>query len=126
MSLVHHRDVATAVDLALTGAMDGRVVNIADDAPMSMYDLFGLVGAAVEPSAEPLIKLINPWFGQMDASLARSLGFPTGRHNRTPGAAGRCPLSGQVGGATGSGSVSGSPASMRRSPGGELATGLLD
>ena len=40
--------------------------------PRLLKRMFGLVGAAVEPSAEPLT---NPWFGQMDASLARSLGF---------------------------------------------------
>jgi UDP-glucose 4-epimerase len=72
LSLIHHRDVETAVNLALTGAMDGRIVNISDESPTSMYELFGLVGAAMEPSSEPLT---NPWFGQHDGSLARSLGF---------------------------------------------------
>jgi UDP-glucose 4-epimerase len=28
MSLIHHRDIATAMQLALAGAMDGRVVNL--------------------------------------------------------------------------------------------------
>src|SRR5690606_20995411 len=32
MSTVHHQDIATAVKLALTGAMDQRIVNINDDA----------------------------------------------------------------------------------------------
>jgi UDP-glucose 4-epimerase len=36
-SLVHQRDVAGAVQLALTGAMDGLVVNIRDDAPATLY-----------------------------------------------------------------------------------------
>jgi hypothetical protein len=31
MGLIHHRDIATAMRLALTGAMDGRVVNIYGD-----------------------------------------------------------------------------------------------
>jgi UDP-glucose 4-epimerase len=35
-SLVHQRDVAGAVELALTGAMDGHVVNICDDAPTTL------------------------------------------------------------------------------------------
>ena len=72
MSMVHHSDIAKAVKLALSGALDGHVVNIADDAPTSIYELFGLVGAAIEPSAEPLG---NPWHLQVDNSLARKLGF---------------------------------------------------
>ena len=77
MSLVHHRDIATAMHLALNGAMDGRVVNIVDDAPTSIYELVQLVGGAMEPSSEPLS---NPWHLHVDGSLARSLGFqPTVR-----------------------------------------------
>lgn len=72
MSMVHHRDIAKAIDLALTGALDGHVVNIADDAPTSMYELFDLVGAAMEPSSEPLQ---NPWNLHLDNALARRLGF---------------------------------------------------
>lgn len=77
MSLVHHRDIATAMELALTGAMDGHIVNITDEAPTSIYELAGLVGEALEPSAKPLV---NPWHLQMDGTLARLLGFqPTVR-----------------------------------------------
>ncbi|MDG4668027.1 NAD(P)-dependent oxidoreductase [Mycobacterium sp. 236(2023)] len=72
LSLVHHRDVATAVLLALTGATDGRVVNIVDDGPASVYDIARLVGADYLETAEPLT---NPWNGHLDGSLARSLGF---------------------------------------------------
>lgn len=72
MSLVHHRDIATAMNLALTGAMDGRLVNIADDAPTSIYELVGLVRGTMEPSSAPLE---NPWRLHIDVSLARSLGF---------------------------------------------------
>ncbi|MCX8279296.1 NAD(P)-dependent oxidoreductase [Phyllobacterium sp. 0TCS1.6C] len=72
MSLVHHRDIATAINIALTGAMDGRIVNIADEAPTSIYELVTLVGGTMEPSATPLG---NPWHLHMDVSLARSLGF---------------------------------------------------
>jgi UDP-glucose 4-epimerase len=72
MSMVHHRDIATAITLALTGAMDGRIVNIADEAPTSIYELVGLVGGIMEPSSLPLA---NPWHLHMDVSLARSLGF---------------------------------------------------
>ena len=71
-SLVHQRDVAGAVELALTGAMDGHVVNICDDAPTTLYEMAGVVGSPVEPSAEPLI---HPWMGRMNGSRLRSLGF---------------------------------------------------
>ncbi|WP_028165780.1 NAD-dependent epimerase/dehydratase family protein [Bradyrhizobium elkanii] len=72
MSMVHHRDIATAMKLALTGAMDRRVVNIADDAPTSLYELAGLVNAPISGSAEALA---TPWRLHMDTTLARQLGF---------------------------------------------------
>lgn len=72
MSMVHHRDIAAAMNLALTGAMDGRIVNIADDAPTSIYELVELVGGTMDPSSEALA---NPWRLHMDVSLARRLGF---------------------------------------------------
>jgi hypothetical protein len=61
-----------AVELALTGVMDGRIVNIVDDAPTTLYEMANIVGASIEPSAEPLT---NPWMGRMDGSRSRSLGF---------------------------------------------------
>lgn len=77
MSLVHHRDIATAMKRALSGSMDGKVVNIADEAPTSIFELAELVGEALQPSAEPLA---NPWHLQMDGTSARQLGFqPTVR-----------------------------------------------
>jgi len=72
LSMVHHRDVAMAVELALSGAMDRRIVNIVDEAPMTAYEIARIVGAPYEPSAEPMA---NPWMGHIDGSLARSLGF---------------------------------------------------
>ncbi|MFD2420348.1 NAD-dependent epimerase/dehydratase family protein [Amycolatopsis pigmentata] len=72
MSLLHHRDIATGVRLALTGALDGHIVNLVDDAPASAYEISRLVGADFPESAEPLT---NPWSGRADGSLARQLGF---------------------------------------------------
>lgn len=72
MSTIHHRDIFTAVEMALQGVMDGRVVNIADEAPTTLYELLRLVGESMPSSAEPLT---NPWYLHADASLARSLGF---------------------------------------------------
>lgn len=77
MSTIHHRDIATAMNLALAGVMDGRIVNISDEAPTSIYELAQLVGGSLESSSEPLV---NPWHLLSDSSLARSLGFqPTVR-----------------------------------------------
>lgn len=72
LSVIHHADIATAVDLALTGVMDRRIVNIADEAPLTIYEIAQIVGVPYPSSAEPLS---DPWVGHMDVSLARSLGF---------------------------------------------------
>ncbi len=72
MSTIHHRDIATAMEMALAGAFDRRIVNIADDAPLSIYELVRLTGGTMEGSAEPTP---DPWFLHVDASLSRSLGF---------------------------------------------------
>jgi len=71
-SVMHHRDVATAVSLALSGAMDGRIVNVCDDAPVTVLEMVELAGDRLESSAEPLP---NPWAGRMDSTLAAQLGF---------------------------------------------------
>lgn len=77
LSTIHHRDIATAMHLALAGTLDGCIVNISDEAPTSVYELARLVGTPLESSAEPLV---NPWYLLCDSSLARSLGFqPTVR-----------------------------------------------
>lgn len=72
MSTVHHRDIATAMELALAGRFDGHAVNVADDAPASMLDLVTLGGGEMAPSARPLE---TPWAMQVDTTLARSLSF---------------------------------------------------
>lgn len=71
-SLAHQRDVARAFELALTGVMDGRIVNITDDGPSTLYEMAKAIGVAIEPSAQPLN---NPWWGRADGALSRSLGF---------------------------------------------------
>jgi nucleoside-diphosphate-sugar epimerase len=71
-SVAHHRDVMTAVGLALSGAMDGRIVNVADDAPVTVLEMTELAGDPIAGSAEPLA---NPWSGRMDTTLAHQLGF---------------------------------------------------
>jgi UDP-glucose 4-epimerase len=77
MSTIHHRDIATAMHLALAGQLDGHTVNITDEAPTSIYELAQLVGQPVPASAAPLA---NPWYLLSDGALARRLGFsPTVR-----------------------------------------------
>lgn len=68
----YHNPSANAVNLALSGAMDGRIVNISDEAPTSVYELLQLVGETMESLSEPLS---NPWYLHVDGSLARRLGF---------------------------------------------------
>ena len=77
MSTIHHRDIATAMKLALAGAFDGRIVNITDEATTTIYELVKLVGHEMAPSAQPMQ---NPWHLHVDGALARNLGFrPTVR-----------------------------------------------
>ena len=71
-SVAHHRDVAAAVQLALGGALDGRIINLTDDAPVTVFDMAILAGTPIAGSAQPLA---NPWAGRMDSSLLRALGF---------------------------------------------------
>jgi nucleoside-diphosphate-sugar epimerase len=72
MSTIHHRDIAAAMMLALAGTFDGRIVNVADEAPTTIYELVKLVGHDMAPSADPMP---NPWHLHIDATLARTLGF---------------------------------------------------
>jgi len=72
LSVAHHADIAAAFRLALAGAMDGQTVNIADDTSLSLWELARVAGQDYPDSSEPLP---HPWKGQVDASLARRLGF---------------------------------------------------
>jgi len=71
-SVAHHRDIAGMVQLALTGAADGRIVNVTDDAPVTVWEMANLAGEPIAGSGAPLE---HPWSGRMDGSLARELGF---------------------------------------------------
>lgn len=72
ISTIHHQDIAHTMSIALNGAMDKRIVNITDEATLSIYELIQLVGGKMESSAEPLQ---NPWYLHANGLLARSLGF---------------------------------------------------
>ena len=70
--MVHHRDIAAAVRLALSGATDGRIVNVTDGAPVTIFEMARLAGHPIDGSNEPLV---NPFFGHMDGTVIRELGF---------------------------------------------------
>lgn len=72
MSTIHHRDIAKAITLALERDFDRRIVNLADEAPSSIYELAAITGRQRDSSSAPLE---NPWQMHVDTSLARSLGF---------------------------------------------------
>lgn len=72
ISTIHHRDIAAAVEMALAGTFDSRIVNIADESTLSLYEMARIIGETIPSSAEALQ---NPWYLHVDASLARSLGF---------------------------------------------------
>lgn len=73
MHMVHHVDVAQALFLLLrTSGLNGEIFNLADDAPVSLYELvdsFGLVADTFESPEEPLV---NPFEGVMDISKLRN------------------------------------------------------
>lgn len=72
LSTIHHRDIAGAIEMALQGVFDGRIVNLSDESPLSIYELVQILGETLPSSAEPLQ---NPWYLHVDAALSRSLGF---------------------------------------------------
>ncbi|HUZ58502.1 MAG TPA: NAD(P)-dependent oxidoreductase [Hanamia sp.] len=73
MHMVHHLDVAQALLLLLhTDGLDGEIFNVADDAPISLYELvdsFGLTADTFDPAEGPLTK---PFEGVLDISKLRN------------------------------------------------------
>jgi nucleoside-diphosphate-sugar epimerase len=73
MHMVHHLDVAQALLLLLhTDGLNGEIFNVADDAPISLYELvdsFGLAADTFNPDEGPLN---NPFEGVMDISKLRN------------------------------------------------------
>jgi len=73
MHMVHHLDVAQALTIMLhTDGLNGEIFNVADDAPISLYELvdsFGLATDTFDPAEGPLAK---PFEGILDVSKLRS------------------------------------------------------
>jgi nucleoside-diphosphate-sugar epimerase len=77
MHMVHHLDVEQALILLLnTDGLNGEIFNVADDAPISLYELadsFGKAADTFDPDEEPLT---YPFAGIMDVSkLRKKTGF---------------------------------------------------
>jgi nucleoside-diphosphate-sugar epimerase len=91
MTMVHHADVGQGVARVLTTAgIEGRVYNLADDAPMTMWDLHALYGRRMDLAAADRT-VSDPWFGVADTARIRGeLGFrplfPTAWSARAAGA----------------------------------------
>ncbi len=73
MHMVHHLDVARALTLLLhNNGLNGEIFNVADDSPVSLYELadsFGLAADTFDPAEGALT---NPFEGIMDISKLRN------------------------------------------------------
>lgn len=68
--MAHHADVSQALMLAaFTPGIDGRIYNVADDAPISVAELFQLHNSEV--SSEALHKEYDPWDMIVDTTRIR-------------------------------------------------------
>ena len=73
MHMVHHLDVAQALTSLLhTDGLDGEIFNIADDAPISLYELADSVGRVADAFDLPEGPLADPFQGVMDIAKLRS------------------------------------------------------
>ncbi len=73
MHMVHHLDVAQALNLLLhTDGLDGEIFNIADHAPITLYEMAVSVGKAADTFDLEEQPLVDPFEGIMDISKLRS------------------------------------------------------
>jgi len=76
MHMVHHLDVAQALLLLLQrDNLNGEIFNIADDAPITLYELAHSVGKAAGTFDGNEGPLADPFEGIMDVSKLRKFGF---------------------------------------------------
>jgi nucleoside-diphosphate-sugar epimerase len=76
LQVVHHADVAQALNLLLSAsAVDGRIYNVADDAPITAWEMLALHGELVSGDAADR-PLDDPWSGIVDTRRIRAeLGY---------------------------------------------------
>ncbi|WP_343692370.1 NAD-dependent epimerase/dehydratase family protein [Chitinophaga sp.] len=73
MHMVHHLDVAQALILLLnTEGLDGEIFNVADDAPITLYELADSFGKAAETFDTTTEPLNDPFQGVQDISKLRN------------------------------------------------------
>lgn len=73
MHMVHHLDVAQALNLLLTiEGLDGEIFNLADDAPISLYELAESVGNSADTFDRTEGPLNDPFQGVQDISKLRN------------------------------------------------------
>ena len=76
MHMVHHLDVAQALILLLQlDTLNGEIFNIADDAPITLYELADSVGKAAEAFETVEAPLADPFEGITDIAKLRKTGF---------------------------------------------------
>lgn len=76
MHMVHHLDVAQALIMLLErDGLNGEIFNIADDAPITLYELAESVGKASEAFGTVETPLADPFEGITDISKLRKTGF---------------------------------------------------
>ena len=74
MQMVHHLDVAQGLNLLLhTDGLNGGIFNIADDAPISLYELADAFGLAAETFDTDQGPLNDPFEGITDISKLRKM-----------------------------------------------------
>jgi nucleoside-diphosphate-sugar epimerase len=73
MHMVHHLDVSQALLLLLqSDGLNGEIFNVADDAPISLYELADSFGAAADTFDAAEGPLARPFEGIMDISKLRN------------------------------------------------------
>lgn len=74
MHMVHHLDVAQALTILLhTNGLNGEIFNVADDAPVTLYELADSVGQAADLFDTEEGPLSDPFEGILDISKLRSM-----------------------------------------------------
>ncbi|SJZ98287.1 NAD-dependent epimerase/dehydratase family protein [Sediminibacterium ginsengisoli] len=72
MQMLHHLDVAQGINLMLNlEGLDGQIFNLADDAPVSLYELADSFGLAADTFPKAEGPLLDPFEGIMDISKIR-------------------------------------------------------
>jgi nucleoside-diphosphate-sugar epimerase len=72
--MVHHLDVAQALTILLhTDGLNGEIFNVADDAPITLYELADSVGQAADLFDTEEGPLSDPFEGILDISKLRSI-----------------------------------------------------